>query len=253
MSHLDSNDLAAWIDGGLDQGSRSRVESHLAECAECRARLAAQVRAGSTMDAFARSSRKLPAILLLAAVLAALLLGFGLYRVLESDRAPATAEREAAPPDEATGDIETPAATEAFAGGELAADSEAAAKAEGIVDRRTPPSEEPGREAARVAPPEAVPPENGVDPSLFALRGATRRVDGKVFRLRDGAWVDDAHRASRGREPIDLPRGSEAYAAALSAHPEIARFAEVGPTVVVVIDSIAYRILPEPWRPVGPS
>ncbi|MGH7588775.1 MAG: anti-sigma factor family protein [Gemmatimonadota bacterium] len=252
MNHLDSNDLAAWIDGWLDPAGRSRMESHLAECPDCRARLAAQVRAESTMRGTVRSWRPLPTFLLLAAVVATLLLGVGLYRALESDRPPVTAERGAVTSDEPTRGLQTPASTDPGGGRPRATSGErlaSTAAGEGATgDRPTPaPVDDSGSGRAPVAT-----PGEGPDPSLLALRGATRRVDGKVFRLREGAWVDDAwtdgaHRTPTGLEPIELERGSRAYATALSAHPEIGRYAEIGPTVVVVIeDSLVYRILSQP-------
>src|SRR5512144_427962 len=39
--HLDPNDVAAYVDGALDDAGRARVDSHLADCGQCRAELIA--------------------------------------------------------------------------------------------------------------------------------------------------------------------------------------------------------------------
>lgn len=41
MNHVDPETLAAWSDGGLPSGERRAVESHLADCPQCRAMAAA--------------------------------------------------------------------------------------------------------------------------------------------------------------------------------------------------------------------
>ena len=35
MQHLDEGTIHAWLDGALDEEERSRVEAHVAACAEC--------------------------------------------------------------------------------------------------------------------------------------------------------------------------------------------------------------------------
>ncbi|MGH7566795.1 MAG: hypothetical protein ACREK2_08190, partial [Gemmatimonadota bacterium] len=88
------------------------------------------------------------------------------------------------------------------------------------------------------------PNRDGVEPELLALRGGAREMDGKTFRLRGDEWVDDAWAAPPGRPPITLVRGTDAWRAALDERPALARYAEVGPRVLVVLDSFAFRILP---------
>jgi len=39
--HLDPNDIAAYVDGALDDAARARVDAHLAACGQCRAELIA--------------------------------------------------------------------------------------------------------------------------------------------------------------------------------------------------------------------
>ena len=40
MSHLDEGHAHAYLDGALDEGEHQAVERHIAECAECAARVA---------------------------------------------------------------------------------------------------------------------------------------------------------------------------------------------------------------------
>ena len=61
-----------------------------------------------------------------------------------------------------------------------------------------------------------------------------------------GTGHTPAWSAPPGRAPIDLVRGSGAWRSALEARPALARYAEVGPRVLVVLDSLAFRILPAP-------
>jgi len=42
--HLDAEIVAAWLDGSLDAGERTRAEAHAADCDRCRAVLAAMIR-----------------------------------------------------------------------------------------------------------------------------------------------------------------------------------------------------------------
>jgi hypothetical protein len=71
-------------------------------------------------------------------------------------------------------------------------------------------------------------------------------VDGKTFRLQGDEWVDEAWTTPPSRPPLDLVRGTAAWRAALADRPTLARYAEVGPRVLVVLDSLAFRILPAP-------
>jgi hypothetical protein len=156
---------------------------------------------------------------LAAAAIGALLLGAGLWWAL--DRAPA--ERAAAP--RARESSPVPAIPAAPPADEVAGDA-------------------PG---ARSGAGEPHPPRTGdVGPELLALRGGARDVDGKTFRLQGDEWVDDAWTATPVRPPITLVRGTPAWRAALDQRPALARYAEVGPRVLVVLDSFAFRILPAP-------
>jgi type II secretory pathway component PulM len=227
MDHLDPEAVAAYQDGGLAPAERTSAGAHLAECAECRDRLGAQMRAASGREAGARGSgsigaphdRRIFRERLAAAAIGALLLGAGLWWAL--DRAPA--ERAAAPRARETSPVtRIPAAPP----DEVAGDA---------------PDERSG-----AGEPSPRPPADDVEPELLALRGGARDVDGKTFRLQGDEWVDDAWTATPVRPPITLVRGTPAWRAALDQRPALARYAEVGPRVLVVLDSFAFRILPAP-------
>lgn len=68
--HLDPNDLAAYVDGALDDAGRTRVDSHLADCGQCRTELIAVRR----MVARAPRHRRWFALTMLAAAAAVVLL-----------------------------------------------------------------------------------------------------------------------------------------------------------------------------------
>ena len=241
MEHLDPAALAAFQDAGLPPAERARATAHLAECAECRDRLGAQLRAAAGREGADRDEARGARVrgtgaigpgrgarreLLAAAAIGALLLGGGLWWA--ADRV--AEEREARLPERAA----TPPAPEAPAespvtpsptGGELA----------GVEPDRVPA--DPAAEPAS---------EEGVEPELLALRGGTREVDGKTFRLEGDEWVDDTWAGPSGPVPIPLVRGTPAWLGALDERPALARYAEVGPRVLVVVDSLAFRILPAP-------
>lgn len=229
MEHLDPTTLAAYQDYGLVPAERARAHAHLAECAECRDRLGAQVRAAAGREGAnvagvigARPDRGIRREHLAAAAIGALLLGTGLWWALDR----AAPERVAAPPlRDAAPLTPGPAAQPA--------DEEVVVSAPGA--RR-------GADDPAVRPPD----QNGVEPELLALRGGAREIDGKTFRLRGDEWVDDAWTAPPGRPPITLVRGTDAWRAALAERPALARYAEVGPRVIVVLDSFAFRILLAP-------
>jgi len=227
MDHLDPAALAAYQDDGLAPAERASANAHLAECAECRDRLGAQVRAAAGREGAGASvsgaigappERGVFRERLAAAAIGALLLGAGLWWALErppAERAAAPRAREAAP---ATPGPATPPADEEVAGSAPGAED---------PDLRTPDHDR-------------------VEPELLALRGGVREVEGKTFRLGGDEWVDEAWTAPPGRPPITLVRGTDAWRAALAERPALARYGEVGPRVVVLLDSFAFRILPAP-------
>jgi anti-sigma factor RsiW len=70
--HLESGQVAAYLDGGLSGTDRTRVEAHLAACDACRAELISVARVIRTVPV--RRSRYVPVGLAAAAVIALLLL-----------------------------------------------------------------------------------------------------------------------------------------------------------------------------------
>jgi hypothetical protein len=229
MAHLDPEALAAYQDGGLTPVERASAHVHLSECVECRDRLGTQLRAASGREEAIASvsgsigappERRVFRERLAAAAIGALLLGAGLWWAL--DRTPA--ERAAAPRAREEAGPATPVPVTPPAEDEVAGSAPSSGPGEG----------DPGRR----------PPARNVEPELLALRGGAREVEGKTFRLRGDEWVDDAWTAPPGHAPTTLVRGTDAWRAALRERPALARYAEVGPRVLVVLDSLAFRILP---------
>src|SRR5512143_809331 len=68
--HLDPNDIAAYVDGALDDAGRTRADTHLADCGKCRAELIAVRR----MVAHAPRHRRWFALTTIAAAAAIVLL-----------------------------------------------------------------------------------------------------------------------------------------------------------------------------------
>ncbi|HUF90487.1 MAG TPA: hypothetical protein VMR66_10985 [Gemmatimonadota bacterium] len=220
MNHLEPETLAAYQDDGLTSVERENARAHLGECALCRDRLGAQVRAAAGREAGAPRDRSVVREHLAAAAIGALLLGAGLWWALDrapADRAAAPRARETSPVTPIPGD---PPADEVVA---------------------DPPGARSG-----AGDPAPRPRADEVEPELLALRGGAREADGKTFRLQGDEWVDDAWTASPARPPITLIRGTTAWRAALDERPALARYAEVGPRVLVAMDSLSFRILPAP-------
>lgn len=85
MVHLEIAEIAAFVDGALPAGERTRAEAHLADCAECREELVAV--AALLRTAPRRRAWILPASLAAAAAVALLIMpGLYLSSRLDGDR-----------------------------------------------------------------------------------------------------------------------------------------------------------------------
>ena len=248
--HLDPAAIAAYLDHGLAPSDREGAAAHLADCDRCRERLAAQAKAEE------RGARVVPiggrrapswAPMLAAAAVGAVLLGVTLWFALGGgERARETAERGREPAAERPEGV----APLAQPGGPAPA---ATVTPEGATPRRDPPDapageltrREPERGARRPPGADGAPPP-GPEDELLALRGGVKRVEGKVFRLRDQVWVDQAYRERDHGAPREVSRGTAEYQALLAREPRLAAWSGVGARVVVLLDSIPHRILPAP-------
>lgn len=235
MKHLDPATLASFQDGGLSPEERERATGHLADCAECRRRLAALVRAVAGREAFEpvvagpiererTAARKRTIELLAAAVIGTILLGSGLW--IAVDRQDPTG-RAIRPADEGTFPADPPSAVPSS--DELA----------GIRSEKA--SETPAGRAPPAGPATDSPPAT----DLLALRGARRSVEGRTFRLQGEEWVDTSWRPGlAGPPPVEVRRGSPEYEDLVARDPRVVAWSEVGPRVVAMVDSLAYRIVP---------
>lgn len=247
MDHLEPEALAAYQDDGLTPVERETAHAHLSQCALCRDRLGTQVRAaGGREGATASASgsiggphdRSVFREHLAAAAIGALLLGVGLWWALDrapGQRAADPRAREAAPVTPAPA---PPAAIGELAGGDAGSSGDGARPSDAA--RRTNAARPGDSDRAVRAP------EGEAEPELLALRSGAREMEGKTFRLQGDEWVDDAWTVPPRRAPIPLVRGTSAWRAALVDRPALARYGEVGPRVLVVLDSLAFRILPAP-------
>ncbi|MFW6189463.1 MAG: VIT and vWA domain-containing protein [Planctomycetota bacterium] len=73
-----------------------------------------------------------------------------------------------------------------------------------------------------------------------AEESAVKRVAGKTFQRREGAWVDTAY--GEDMEALEVKWGSDAYFALLDALPEVKDYLAIGESVVVVVEGKALRV-----------
>ena len=78
-----------------------------------------------------------------------------------------------------------------------------------------------------------------------AYGDVVRLAGGKTFRLSEGVWIDTTFDPA-SMTPLDVPFGSDDYFAFAAAAPSVAGALSVSPSLIVVHDGVAYRI-------VGPS
>lgn len=125
-------------------------------------------------------------------------------------------------------------------------------EAAGAKEKKSPdaaPLARSARRARRDAPPDEGPVHRDFNAtagdvdganSSAGRRGEARRIGGREFRRRDGAWVDAAYGA--GQATIVVRRGSEQYRALVADEPGLRRIVEaLGGEVVVVWRGRAYR------------
>lgn len=220
-NHLDAEAIAAYLDHGLEASERERAVAHLSDCSDCRERLAAQARAeGRTTAAIAIGPRRRApawAPLLAAAAVGALLLSVGLWYAID-DPGPGMAERRDEPAERVAEPPASPAGAQA----------------------PVPGVEEPRGAIAQREPAEAPAPEE----ELLAMRGASKTIEGKTFRLEDGTWTDTAYARALYGAPRDVARDTPAYDQLLAREPRLPAWAEAGPSVLVLVDSVPFRVLP---------
>jgi anti-sigma factor RsiW len=211
--HPDLNALAAFADRRLPDAERATMFVHLGGCAECRAILATYAR-GQELTAVRDESpavtrsrtRFRPAVWLpIAATLALVTTGGWL------------AWRTAAPiaPEPAPRAIEAPAPV-------------------------TPPAQAPAPVPGR--PPVDERPPSRPDP-LATRRSADRVVNGKMFRLVAGEWIDSAYDPV-ALLPVQDIAGPDARTSLLERMPSLAQYAALGPRVIVVFEGVVYRFRP---------
>ena len=88
------------------------------------------------------------------------------------------------------------------------------------------------------------PPEGGaVDDSVLTKRGGGMRINDKVFRMSEGAWVDDQFDPA-GTAPIVEVRGRKAREDLLARIPALGPYLELGDRVVVLHEGTVYRFSP---------
>jgi hypothetical protein len=206
----DLNTLAAFVDCRLDPSARDRVVLHLAECARCRAIVAELMNANADRRTQRRrlTARALPiaATFLIAAA------GGGLYFALR-DHAPA-----------APHSVVVPAATPSAATAPSASTSSQPSTAEN-TNAQSPATKPP------VSPPTRRPQSDRT------RAVGTKSVGRKTFRLVAGEWIDTGYRRTDLLPVVDIQSRPD-----FAAHPDLHRFATLGPRFIVVVGGVVYRV-----------
>jgi hypothetical protein len=200
------NDLAALADGRLTGADRDRTLAHVAECQECRDVLALLARRASAASGLRRPrpSVWMPvAAMLTVATVAGLLL-----------RGPAGPT----PPD----------------GGPPAAGSSPPPGDRALPAPAPGPRPTMAPDAAPGQPPPATPDD------LARRRSGTRQVDGKVFRLVAGEWIDSSFDPAALLPVIEVNTAA-ARRELLARIPALEPYAALGDRVIVVFRGDVYR------------
>jgi hypothetical protein len=211
----DPEATAAFVERRLTPGEHALVQSHAADCAECREIIAALVRVTTEQavpggGTLARPS-SFPVRRYLLPIAATLALGtIAMTMVLRLDRQAAS---------------------------------------EGPAVIQTPPAPTPGASAGPEVTPQPSAPPPVVDTpqpavpadDLLRRRSGERTVDGKRFRLTAGEWIDAAFDPLLALPVVEASSPAERKAL-LDRVPALRPFAELGPRLTVVHDGTVYRI-----------
>lgn len=236
-SHLDENELAAFIAGTLRAPARESVESHLADCSECRSVLALYSMAASRMEPVSQAeltrrrgslpwsglfrsfqtawALPLAAGLLLAMTTTALI-------VLLSRPSQPSLVKSPQPAPASTTDQQTPEPLQ-----------------QPQVSKDSTVQPQPGK--AKTQPTPHLP---DFDNTLLARRGGRKIIAGKTFLFRNGIWIDGEYQASNGLPLVEIKKSSPDYDRLVAEEPSLVHYAEAGPSVIVVLSGKAYKFTP---------
>jgi hypothetical protein len=206
----DANTRAAYLEGRLDSSEAQRFVAHAAACADCREVLAAFAQGmEGTAGAPSIAPSPLPAPRSWRAwrlpAAAALLVAAGGSIVVWRLAPDPLSE----PPHTPSADIHLPSAS---------------------------PAPVPVPPPATAPPPQARPPQD-----LTRRRSAERRVEGKLFQLTAGEWIDVAYDPLSTLPLVEVRTAAE-RATLLSRLPALRPFAALGDRVTVVHDGVVYRL-----------
>lgn len=213
--HPDLIGLAAFVDGRLSEAERRTCVSHLAQCAECRAIVAAYARGAVPDNGSGVSSAPLPARSRFWGVPAWLPIAATLMLATTAAIMWVRTDSRVTPVTAPTTLPSAPAPA-------------------------TPEPTSPSTLPASGSPSTTAPSTPAAPESLGPRRGGERSVSGKTFRLVAGEWIDTSY------DPLSLLKvetveGAEARTAIIARIPALKEFAALGPRVTVVLDGIVYR------------
>lgn len=240
-AHPDENEMAAFIEGALIGTARTQVESHLAVCQVCRSVLTEYVRAASQMEpAFQAAADKGETALHLFGLRLrwrpawALPLAAGLIVAITATALVLLVKKSGPAPEvTSTSPSSAPSADQAL--------PKPPQPGEPKAPTLTPPEVEAQKGETR---PRRTPRVPEPDETLLARRGGRKIVGNKEFRFRSGVWIDTEYKAARELPLIEVKKGSPIYNELLAEKPALARYAEVGPSVIVVFEGKTYKFTP---------
>lgn len=240
-AHPDENEMAAFIEGALIGRARTQLESHLAVCQECRSVVADYVRVASQMEpTFQPAAGKEKTLLQLFGIglrwrpAWALPLVAGLVVAVTATALVLLVKKSGPAPEvTSTSPSSAPSADQAL--------PKPSQPSEPQAPPLTPPEVEAQKPETR---PRRTPRISELDETLLARRGARKIVGNKEFRFRNGVWIDTEYETARELPLIEVKKGSPIYNELLAEKSTLARYAEVGPSVIVVFEGKAYKFTP---------